>query len=144
MALWQDCQPECWEAWSPDFNPRPAQIGVQFLLNLGQPPKTFISYAILSVAKLKGVITLKSFIFIHFIIYATCLVCVCIKLPSYMSEPPSKKGVANSFKKGQNLGITVLFCFTWPRFNSYFEFCWNLIDKRHDQRIPRTTVYSRS
>ena len=50
MAQWQDCRPECWEAWGPEFNPRPGRVGVRFLSKLGQPPKTFISYSLLSVA----------------------------------------------------------------------------------------------
>ena len=66
MAQWQDCRPECWEAWGSVFNPRPGQVGVRFLYKLGQPPKTFISYSLLSVAQLQGVIPLKSFIFISF------------------------------------------------------------------------------
>ena len=29
MAQWQDCRPECWEAWGPEFNPWPGQVGVR-------------------------------------------------------------------------------------------------------------------
>ena len=46
---WQDCRPEYWEAWGPEFNPRQGLVGVQFLFKLGQPLKTFISYSLLSV-----------------------------------------------------------------------------------------------
>ena len=27
MAQWQDCRSECWEAWGPEFNPRPGRVG---------------------------------------------------------------------------------------------------------------------
>ena len=53
-ALWFTViQGKCiawWEALGPGFNPRPGRVGVQFLYKLGQPPKTFISYSLLSVA----------------------------------------------------------------------------------------------
>ena len=26
MVQWQDCQPDCWEAWGPEFNPRPVGV----------------------------------------------------------------------------------------------------------------------
>ena len=45
---------ECWEAWGPEFNPRLGRVGVQFLYKMGQPPKTFISYSLLSVAPIIG------------------------------------------------------------------------------------------
>ena len=28
VAQCQDCQPECWEAWGPEFNPRPWRVGI--------------------------------------------------------------------------------------------------------------------
>ena len=52
MAQWQDCRSECWEAWGPEFNPRPGRVGVRFLYKLGQPPKIFISYSLLYVAQI--------------------------------------------------------------------------------------------
>ena len=93
MIQWQDCRPECWEAWGPEFNPRPGRVGVRFLYKLGQPPKTLISCSLLSVAQLLGDITLKSFIFIS--CHRSCYLCrlhIYKSSPSKMSEPPLKKG----------------------------------------------------
>ena len=75
MVQWQHFRPECWEAWGPEFNPRPGQVGVRFLYRVGQPLKTFISYSLLSVDQLLGEITLKSYIFIsyHHSCYLCCL-----------------------------------------------------------------------
>ena len=28
MAQWQDCRSGRWEAWGPEFNPRPGRVGV--------------------------------------------------------------------------------------------------------------------
>ena len=103
MVQWQDCRPECWEAFGPEFNPRPRRVGVRFLYKLGQPPKTFISYSLLSVAQLLGEITLKSFIFISY--HRSCYLCrlhVQKSSPSYMSEPPLKKG-GEPFLKIKNI-----------------------------------------
>ena len=49
------------------------RVGVRFLYKLGQPPKTFISYPLLSVAQLLGEITSKSFIFISY--HRSCYLC---------------------------------------------------------------------
>ena len=99
MVQWQDCGPECWESWGPEFNHRPGRVGVRYLYKLGQPPKTFISYSLLSVAQLLGEVTLKSFIFISY--NYSCYLCrlhIQKGSPSYMSEPPLKKG-GEPFKK---------------------------------------------
>ena len=32
MVQWQDCRPECWEAWVPEFNPRQGLVGVWFMV----------------------------------------------------------------------------------------------------------------
>ena len=95
MAQWQDCQPECWEAWGPEFNPRPGRVGVRFLFlyKLGQPLKTFISYSLLSVAQI-GRDYFEEF-YIHFISsFMLSVLSAYTKKssPSYMSEPPLKKG----------------------------------------------------
>ena len=91
MAQWQDCWPECWEAWGPEFKPRLGREGVRFLYKLGQSPKTFIYYSLLPVAQIEGVIILESFIFISFH-NSCCVVCIKKMLSFYMSEPPLKKG----------------------------------------------------
>ena len=57
-------------------------------------------YSLLSVAQLLGEITLKSFIFISY--HRSCYLCRLHKQknsPSYMSEPPLKRRVANPFLK---------------------------------------------
>ena len=103
MAQWQECRPECWEAWGPEFNPRPGRVWVRVLYKLGQPPKTFTSYSSMSVAQLFGEITLKSFIFISY--HRSGYLCrlhiyIHIKRsPSDMSEPPLKKGGEPFIKK---------------------------------------------
>ena len=89
MVQWQDCWPECWEAWGPEFNPRPGRVGVRFLYKLGQPAKTFISYSLLSVAQLLEEITLKSIICISY--YRSRYLCRLhmqkALLPSCLSHP---------------------------------------------------------
>ena len=83
-----------------DFNPRPGRVGVRFLNKLGQPPKPFISYSLLSVALLLGEITLKSFIFISY--HRSCYLWhlhIQKSSPSYMSKPPLKKGWRTLLKK---------------------------------------------
>ena len=95
MAQWQDCRPECWEAWGPEFNPRPGRVGVRFLYKLGQPPKTFISYSLLSVAQY-GEITLKSFISSFMLSVSSAYT---KSSPSYVSEPRLKKGRRTLFQK---------------------------------------------
>ena len=124
MVQWQHCRPECWEAWDPEFNSRPGRVGVRFLYKLGQPPKTFISYSLLSVAQLLGEITLKSFLFISY--HRSCYLC-CLHIqkssPSYMSEPPLKKGVANPYKNKKT---------TFNQLYDYVSFSerWSYRDKR--------------
>ena len=96
MAQWQDFR----EALCPEFNPRPGRVGVQFLYKLGQPPKTFISYSLLSVAQSKGEIILMSFLFILY--HRSCYLCrlhIHKSSPSYKFVPTLKKGVANPLKK---------------------------------------------
>ena len=93
LAQWQDCRAECWEAWGPVLNPRQGRVGVRFLYKLGQLLKTFISYSLLSVARLQGEITLKSFTFISY--HRSCYLC-CLHIqnssPSYISATPPLKG----------------------------------------------------
>ena len=62
-----------WEAWGPEFNPKPERGEMRFLYKLGQPPKTSISYSSLSVPQSEGEITLKSFIFISY--HRSCYLC---------------------------------------------------------------------
>ena len=101
VEQWHDSRPECWwEARGPEFYPRPGRVGVRFLYEMGQPPKTFISYSLLSAAQLLGEITLKSFIFIS--CHRSCYLCrlhILKSSPSYMSEPPLKKGGNPFFKE---------------------------------------------
>ena len=99
MVQWQHCRPECWEAWGPEFNPRLGRVGFRFLYKLGQPPKTFISYSLLSVAQLLREITLKSFIFISY--HRSCYLCrlhIQKSSPSYVWAT-LKKGWRNLLKK---------------------------------------------
>ena len=109
MVQWQDSRPECWEARGTEFNPRPGRVGVRFLYKLGQPPKTFISYSLMSVAQLLGEITLKSFIFIsyHRSLYL-CRLHLQKSSPSYMSEPSLKKG-GNPLKKKKKKSIYIVY-----------------------------------
>ena len=104
MAQWQDCWPESWEAWGPDFNLRPGRVGVRFLYKLGQPPKTFISYSLLSLAHILGEITLKIFIFISY--HSSCYLCslhIQKSSHSHMSEPPLKKGGESFIKQKRQI-----------------------------------------
>ena len=93
MAQWQNCWRECWEAWGPEFNAMPGRVGVRFLNKLGQPPKTYTSYSLLTVTHLQGVVTLSVSYAFDFIIHAICVVCIYKKaLLLICLSQPLKKG----------------------------------------------------
>ena len=91
MAQWQDCLLE--------FRVQSkGEYGVQFTYEPGQPPKTFISCSLLSVALLQGEITLKSQI--HFITsFISCLVRLYVQKDLLICLSHPLKSVANLYKK---------------------------------------------
>ena len=75
MVQWQDGQPECWEAWGPQFNPRTGGVGIWFLYKLWQPANhwkpLFITLLCLSPNYKERLLCKVSYAF-HIIIHAIC------------------------------------------------------------------------
>ena len=67
------------------------RVGVRFLYELGQPPKTFISYSLLYVNRVWGENTLMSFMFI--LCHAISVVCINKEalILVHLSEPLKKR-----------------------------------------------------
>ena len=91
MGQWQDCWPECWEAWGQSSISGRGEEGFDSSINWGNHRKTFISYSLLSVAQIEDDYFEECHI--HFISLFMLSVSFAYtkSSPSYMSEPPLKK-----------------------------------------------------
>ena len=69
-------------------------VGIRFLYKLGQPPKTSLTYSLLSAAQWGRLLWGVPYSF-HIIVHAICVVCIYKSTSSSMYEPAFEKGWRN-------------------------------------------------